>query len=62
MNKKESLQGMPDYSNKITRYIESMIGPFLFKDSDKPENLSTDLKSLGPIELDNNAYYHGQWN
>ena len=39
-----------------------MIGPFLFKDSDKPENLSSDLKSPGPIELDNKAFYHGQWN
>jgi hypothetical protein len=50
---------MPDYSNQITRYIESIIGPFLFKDSDKPEELSSNLKSLGPVELDNNAFYHG---
>ncbi len=50
---------MPDYSNRITKYIESMVGPFLFKESEKPEGLSLDLKSLGPIELDNKAYYHG---
>jgi len=46
---KESPTGMPDYSNRITKYIESMIGPFLFKDNEKPEGLSLNLKSLGPI-------------
>ena len=50
---------MPDYSNRITKYIESMIGPFLFKENEKPEGLSPNLKSLGPIELDNKAFYHG---
>mmetsp|Transcript_39504 Transcript_39504/g.60303 ORF Transcript_39504/g.60303 Transcript_39504/m.60303 type:complete len:270 (+) Transcript_39504:88-897(+) len=50
------LKAMPDYSNEQTRQAEERFGKFEFDDEDP-----SGLEVKGPIELNEEAVYLGQW-
>jgi hypothetical protein len=56
----KELDGMPDYSNEYTRAAEGDLGEFIFDRIASPR--SSPLIDKGPLEMDNGAIYHGQWN
>ena len=56
------LERMPDYLNENTRIVVEKLGEFQYDDED--EDLLKefgDLPFYGPVEVDENAVYFGQW-
>lgn len=56
------LERMPDYLNENTRIVVEKLGEFQYDDED--EDLIKefgDLPFYGPVEVDENAVYYGQW-
>ena len=56
------LEKMPDYLNENTRIVVEKLGEFQYDDED--EDLIKefgDLPFYGPVEVDENAVYYGQW-
>ena len=60
-NGPKELLKMPDYSNTFTTQTEMRLGPFVYSENDNMA-INRNLITRGPIQLDNNAIYEGQWN
>ena len=50
---------MMEITNKVTLLQINKLGDFVYTES--YNNFDADLPYLGPYELENNAYYYGQW-
>ena len=48
---------IPDYSNSVTKMIKTKLGPFIFREASQPG-----LLSFGPVRMENDAIYTGEWN
>ncbi|KAL4437860.1 hypothetical protein ABPG74_001031 [Tetrahymena malaccensis] len=53
------LDQLPDFSNEFTREVLEKLGEFVY-DQDEEESF-LDLPFFGPCEMENNAFYIGQW-
>ena len=47
---------IPDYSNSVTKMIKTKLGPFIFREASQPG-----LVSLGPVRMENDAIFTGEW-
>lgn len=48
---------IPDYSNSATKLIQTKLGQFIYRESTSP-----DLIKRGPVKMENDAIYIGEWN
>ena len=48
---------VPDYSNSATKLIQTKLGPFIYR-----EATSGELIRRGPVKMENEAIYIGEWN
>ena len=48
---------IPDYSTSITNPIKSKLDPFIYNEASQPG-----LQLLGPVRMENEAIYTGEWN
>ena len=51
------LLNVPDYSNTATKMIKTKRGPFIYR-----EYMDEEVISRGPVRMENDAIYTGQWN